>query len=243
MLTSAYYYGMYVPYIFNKQQSRYSPVNRLAAADRQLPAAASFEKNNAVRMDMVDYARGIYNNVTEMRDAAKYLSQNAENYYMNVLNESFETARDWAYEDLSVFVNAYNNAVAFAVNQGHSRELTRYAEDMTAIAEEYKPALAEAGISLLENGAIMSFDRGKLSSAGGDYLELARVLAGAGEAAGQVYGRTASLMERPISDHMDFKQLSYYYNYSFNRYLSPSGQNRERPLPRLESGIILDKVI
>ncbi|MDR1704611.1 MAG: hypothetical protein LBS19_07995 [Clostridiales bacterium] len=242
MLTNVFYYGHYKPYIIRsgsdirgeaRAQTR-AAKRSVQSVIRDLSGNVSVTKNNSIKSDVVDYAGGIYRHVTEIKDASKFVMQNSEAYYSTIIEESHEVAKNWAAEDLSSFANAYNAVVGFTGRQEHSAELAQYGDDIKAIALEYRAELEDAGLSLADGGRTMNAAAWKLRDM--DYLELGSALSGAARAAEAVYERTSYLLQRPLSEHMDFKQLSFYYNYG----ITASGKNSATSLL---SGIILDRAI
>ena len=242
MLTNVYYYGFYKPYIINKQPKSTVGAYRAPgqksvskdASNAESAPVVNLQKNNAVKRDVIKYAQDIYKNVTEMKDSAKYLNNNAESYYLNVLDESFDTARNWALEDIAFFTESYNDAVDFGLGQTHSADLNRYAADMVNISLENRKDLEPSGISLSKDGTKMSFDPETLKSK--DYLDFGTSLADLKHVSSKIYNRTKDVLDKPLTEHMSFKQLSYYYNYRISK-------KQSNGFSLIESGLILDKII
>jgi hypothetical protein len=184
------------------------------------------------------FAEAVCRSVTDMRDSARYLANNTNNYYTNVLNESLESSKEWVEEDISMFVNAYNAMLAFGYSQEHSHELTYYSDDLKEIAKENEGALNAAGVSIYNNGMTLGFSAGKIHDI--DILGFGHIVTGTAKTAEKVFDRTAELLQLPAAVHMDFKQLSYYYNYRVD--LSAEVAMRKIPIA-LYAGMVLDMVI
>jgi hypothetical protein len=242
MLTNVFYYSIYKPFIMQRhsdpKQSAKTVLERYSQNSDSVDVKPQVTKNASIKRSVSSYVEAVCRNVIEMRDCAKYLSMNAGMYYSNVLNESIETSKQWAEEDISMFVNAFNAAVAFGLTQEHSPELARYADDLREIALYNKDALKEAGVSIHNNGMVMSFSAERIHSM--NMLDFGHSTASAGNAAREIYGRTSELLQLPASAHMDFRQLSYYYNYRVD--LSAEIALRKIPIA-LHAGLIFDRVI
>ncbi|MCL2704389.1 MAG: hypothetical protein FWE91_12435 [Defluviitaleaceae bacterium] len=243
MLTNVYYYNIYQPFIMQRQsgpdKSAKSVLSTYAGnASGHMRPGAQVTRNTSMKRDVSDFVGAVCRNVTEMRDCAKYLSLNTESYYVNVLHESFDKSKQWVEEDVSMFVNAYNTAVSFGMKQEHSPELTRYAGELKDIALSYNTLLDGIGVSVHRDGDYLSFSPGKIHDL--DFLAFGHSVSGAAQAANAVYERTVELLQLPAAAHMDFRQLSFYYNYRVDR--SPEEAIRKTP-SYLHSGLVLDKAI
>ena len=241
MLTNVFYYNIYQPYIMEKrahpQQSAKSTLDRYAQNAQYSNNKAQVIKNNSIKRDVVDYVGAVCKNVTEMKDSAKYLSSNAEHYYLNVLNESLGTAKQWAEEDISMFVNSFNATVQFGSLQEHSRELKSYANELKEIVLSFKDSLSVAGIIVYANGESLDFNPNRIHDM--DYLQFGQSVSGAARAAQAVYNRTSELLRMPAAAHMDFRQLSYYYNYRIDK----ADDARYKNPANLYAGIVLNRSI
>ena len=235
MLTTAFYYNVYRPYIFQRPG--------MSALLRKSPYAGNpsnvrIERNNAVRQPVVDYIESVCRNTLDVKDTSKYLVHNSENYFVNVVTKSFETVKTWVEEDVSMFVDAFNAAVGFGVSQTHSSELETYANNLRDIAEINAEHLKTAGVTVNQDGMSLNFSPGKLRSM--EYSAFANALSGAARAAVAVYDRTTDFLHLPATAHMNFRQLNYYYNYRIER--APGGVNLKETTA-LYTGLLLDRVI
>jgi hypothetical protein len=242
MLTNIFYYNVYKPYILEKQSKpKHSPGSVLDIYYKRAGTeskAAHVTRNTSLKRAVTSYVDAVCRNITDMRDCSKYLAFNVDNYYSNFVHENFETAKQWVEEDISMFVNAFNSTVAFGTAQEHSPELSRYAYDLADIAEASKTVLDRAGISIHQNGKVLSFSPDKIRHL--TESSFSRSIDSASKTAGEVYNRTSELLRLPGSAHMDFRQLSYYYNYRIDR----SQEEAIRKTPAiLHAGMILDRVI
>jgi hypothetical protein len=243
VLTNAYYYTFYQPFIMQRRaDTRFNARFAVKGEEREQGNDArvhhKITKNTAIKRSVTMFAEAVCRNITDMRDSARYLANNTDNYYSNVFNESLESSKEWVEEDISMFVNAFNAVVAFGYSQEHSSELTYYADNLREIAKENENELNAAGVSLHNNGMTMGFSAQRLHDINAQ--NFGQVVTGAAKTAGSVFDRTAELLHLPASAHMDFKQLSYYYNYRID--LSADVALRKIPIA-LYAGMVLDMVI
>lgn len=234
MLTSMYYYDFYKPYILQRhlQPGIFGAYPRSVALKN-----TRFTKNNALRRNVLDYVENVCRNAVEMKDSARYLAHNSENYYVAALRESFETAKRWVEEDVTLFVRAFNAAVRFGLDQVHSPHLLHYAGNLKEIALDNVATLKDAGI-YVDNDAYMRFDPDKIKEM--DYERFTEMLSGTAKTAASVYDRTNTFLLLPAESHMNFRPLSYYYNYRVERV--PQGSDSKYTVV-LHCGLILDRVI
>jgi len=72
-----------------------------------------------------------------------------------------------------------------------------------------------------------------------DFLQFGHAVSGAAQAARAVYSRTSELLLLPAAKHMDFRQLSFYYNY----HIDLADDARRKNPPDLLAGLVLDRAI
>ena len=214
-----------------------SSIQRFAKSNAE-PVKPTVTKNAILKKAVISFADGVCRNVTDMRDSSKYLSQNVEGYYANVLSEDLETSKQWVEEDISMFVNAFNAVVEFTTGQEHSQELTLYADDLINIALSNEKELKEAGVTVYNGGRVLGFSAERIHNI--NMLEFGHIVTGASNTAAMVYDRTHKLLQLPAAAHMDFRQLSYYYNYRVD--MTAEAALRKVPIA-LYAGMILDRVI
>jgi len=144
-----------------------------------------------------------------------------------------KNAADWAAEDVKSFVESFNASRVFADTQTGGSAIKSLTSGIADGVYKNIQSLNGLGVTASEDGTL-SFDRTKID--GASYAELADALRGAKSLASDIYGKSAAFIDTPLADHMNFKQLSYYYSYKL-------GSVTANPYQLVESGMIYDVAV
>jgi hypothetical protein len=218
-----------------------SPAQRLKKANvkedvlaQQFNSAqgAPIERNMFVKSDVINYARNFSSGVTGVKNMAKSLSNNADYIKFAAHSEGMESAIDWLKEEAADFADAFNKANDFAKNQKHSAAVADFADDVAGILLDDADEVGSAGLSFIDGK--LSFNEEIVNDF--SYSRLSAVLDGIAETANKIYKTASDFLQTPLSDHMGFKSLSYYYDYRL-------GGIAHNNMNIVSSGMIIDVTI
>lgn len=239
MLTSIYYYGLYKPYIVaNRETSVYAP-KRSRIADRR--EAVTPEKggqvyilNKSLKDEIVRYAQGISYSATNLRASTRQTSADMENFNRNIHREGFEKAQTWLEDDLSEFADNYNTAAEFMQGQQHSTDLRTFSYELADNVFYNRERLDKLGLALSESGRL-HFDREAYRNLSQDQVNIA--IGENIEIFSDLHRQTGDLLREPLAEHMNFKGLSYHYNYKMGAMVADDG------FSIIETGLLIDKAV
>jgi len=234
MLTSIYYYQFYKPYIVKDtaaaNPSAHKRSKNLVKDAMENMEDATFLLNNAMKTDVVDYVRNVSAGVVGIKDAARTTARDMEELNQNTQKWSFEQAKDWIGQDLARFVESYNRSVPYLGGQRHSRDLNAFAGDLVQSVAENQGPLSGLGIVMKEDGALL-YDPKRFA----DYNP-SRANAAICEnflQCQRVHREGVQVLKAPLTEHMRFRSLSYYYNYKY-------GTIEADTFKIIESGLLVD---
>lgn len=237
MLTNLYYYEFYKPYMLQVTGGGVNSVpKRSKITDKsqiEQGKEAAFLLNKSLKSDVIGYARNVSHSVVGTKEAAKDLIIDMENFNKNVYNKDLDTARRWVSEGISHFTDTYNSAMSFLFSQSHSGDLRGFGESLAQTLGYNRENLQSLGLSLGDTGRL-SYDAGyfekldhsKINIAIGENLNLFQ----------NVYDSSSDVLRTPLTEHMNFKNLNYYYNYKY-------GMIQADTFKIIESGMLVDMAV
>jgi len=176
------------------------------------------------------YARDFAATVSDLRIAANDIVNTLKDY--SRLTEKFGdiTAADMLEEDLAVFFDSFNKFENFSKFQHASSDLRDLAlcarDSLSAFLKDRLITRDEDGELALNEPIFRKHILKKETELRHDLLERFE----------PIYEKTADFMTIPLSDHMNFKNQKYYYNYRIELLTG-------NPFGSIENGIIVDRVI
>ena len=237
MLTSIFYYTHYKPYLVKditkptaKHYKRLKTTQKDALENQN---NANFLLNNALRADVVDYMRNVSQSVVGTKDAAKMLVNDTDEFDKNVIRRGFQLSRDWICDDLDIFVSAYNYSSQFWNTQRHSTELRDFSNNIKEDILYHINPLKLLGVTQNEFG-LLDYQKDAVMSK--DERELGMALSRNRNLFQNIYIQAGDILREPLTEHMKFKNLTYYYSYKF-------GSIQEDTFIVIEAGLILDSVV
>jgi len=188
---------------------------------------------------IVDYAHTLYTSILDLKDSAKDLDYFVDEYKtvedkINTLNDERKRKVNEMFEDkVNRFINDYNNAVEFADTQIHSQSLKDFSSELSDVLDQHKQVLDSLNITGdNEEQIIKSFDLTNVS----EKLSIDEKLNCLQDLITDIYDSTQYILSKPMSEHMNFRGLSYYYNYKLDRY-------EANTFELIESGMIVDIIL
>ena len=242
MLTTMFYYNHYKPYIFKTKDAKSSnAVNqknayRAASSADNRPSSKSDSSakklllNKALNQDVVQYAHNVSHNLIALKDSAKYINYDIEDFDYNTQKYGYSNARNTLREDLNNFVSSFNNSYKFYSSQVHSQSLVDFSVRADNLISSNGHNLGELGIVTDESNGLV-FSAEKFDSLTTE--ELQKTLEDAASAFQNMYSESSSMLAVPLSEHMNFKSLNYYYNYKYGGVTADT-------FKVIESGMIVD---
>ena len=234
MLTNLYYYDHYRPYILRTKPVILPGPISVAYAQKSAEAEKNkaFLLNSAYKSDVIQYVRDMSNTVNSLKCSIMELLKSARSGMFSTENDAFGL-KNYFISDLKNFVNSANEALSFTKSQNNSQELANFSQTVTDIIINNREVFQQLCISVEENGsiALSSEDAAKKK-----LKDLFTGLIGASGALIEIHDKTKELMANPLTDHMKFKSLGYYYNYKY-------GSIKDNTFNIIDSGMLFDKEI
>jgi len=232
VVTNVYYYNYYAPYILNS-------VKRKKIADFPrgekflVDGDETYILNKALRKEVVGYATELSQVVNGLRDSSRFIVRDAGGFVRNEREEGFAAAVRLLEDDLADFTDSYNKTMAFSKKNRDSRILTDFSDALNydlsislRALSRYFITEADGEILAFDEQAFINITRKKLQIANRHNIPFFR----------HVYDRTGILLLAPLSEHMNFKDLKYYYNYR-------TGAISKDSFAITGSGMIINEVI
>lgn len=235
MLTNIFYYGYYKPYIMKTSEAGKSePTKRERIAER--PATSNAFKillNKTMKQEVREYARGVSDSVVSTKESSKNTVRDMTEFNKNAFKRSYDTAKMWIQYDLEEFASSYNDSTEFLSDQKHSQSLRSFSERLTDNVQASAAQLEDLGLSMNNDGKL-NFNVAKFNE-----LSESRLNSAIGESINvfqEIYNDAGEILTEPLKEHMNFKNLGYYYNYKLGRMESDT-------FKMIESGMLVDLVV
>ncbi|MDR2904207.1 MAG: hypothetical protein LBU77_06850 [Clostridiales bacterium] len=243
MLTSIYYYNYYKPYLVKGSGRSEKTASFVAAPARARTETVydgkhAYILNTARKSTVVDYIRGLSSNITGLKESAKNLADSVTRY-QNASHKHMETdsEKDWLANSLKEFAEDYTAAYAFSKEHPHSAALSQFAgriENELAAAESLSERKDSAAFLKRDQNGGLTFDAERFNQTGAD--DILKELRWINPAATEIKNATIDFLAEPLSEHMAFRDLEYYYNYQY-------GTEAASAFRLVDSGLLLDLVI
>lgn len=246
MLTNIFYYDLYKPYIFKNEKIAAKPSVNFSRAEKNKSSDFSsvesddekndfsFFLNKSFKNEIVNYAETISIDLNSIKNSVKNIINNTDSY--------FSMPKDNLKKELKEFKNRYNAYTDFAdKNNKHSPLLADFSDNLKYRVESDYETLLKFGLSYSEdntagkneseNNFDLSFDETFFDS-----LPLDNISDNADslrEFCKSVYADACEIMTIPMEEHMNFKNLDYYYNYIFSN-------EKANTVKIIETGMLVD---
>jgi hypothetical protein len=229
MLTSIYYYDYYKPYILktngiNKttQKNRFSGIKTNDYVQNN--ESSAYFLNRSDKNEIKSLVSGISDNVNAVKDTARYLQS-----VTNAEGTKYDNAKSAYGDGLEDFVSDCNNLASFASSADLNSGISDFKENVSQIVSDNEETFSKVGISI--DDGTLTFDTDVYENLSDDeYNELASTL---NDTFSQVYNEACDFLSKPMSSHLNFKNLDYYYNYSY-------ASKDKAAFRLLETGLIVD---
>lgn len=232
MISALHYYG----YFGNASNIKNNKI-------LQLPYRNAIENNKsksvkletAYKKDVISYAKDLSQSVNEMKTISYALLNDISEYVSDEINDgkskrngtksdkyeknSNDNKKEKSLFNLSLseyfgnslekFTKALNKTVAFKKMSSQSRNFDDFAENIAEIVNN-SPSLNKLGISFKESSYYV--DENAINNL--DVEDAMNLLKQSYDSIVAVYNKTSDFLSTPLTDHMAFKNFSYYYSYS-----------------------------
>lgn len=251
MLTNIFYYDLYKPYIFknekiaSKQIVNYPKMENERMSDFSSETENnkneySFFLNKSFKSEIINYAETISLDLNSIKNAAKNIINKTDSY--------FDTVKEYLKTELKEFSKRYNSYTDFAdKNHKHSPLLSTFSDSLEYRVESNYEILSKFGISYVENDIIrennengkdgyinLFFDENYFDSLSNK--EIRENINELREFCKSIYDDTCEIMTVPMEEHMNFRNLNYYYNYIFSN-------EKPNTVKIIETGMLVDIVL
>jgi hypothetical protein len=227
VLTSLYYYGHYRPYILNRGSQNLKSINNVSKINDKL---SNFYLNKTLKDDVIDYANSTAKSIVQIKEGARKLSTDMQQFDKYLEQSGIKTAKYWLAENIENFVDSYNNASKILTEQDHSDTLKLFIENVLSDIIDNIYGLNELGINM-DSDSTLSFDITKINNSSVDLLN--EVIYKTLYTIENIYNRSTEILKEPLSSHMQFSKLTYYYNYKL-------GGIETNTFDMIQRGMILD---
>lgn len=215
MLTNIFYYNFYKPYIV-KESSSVKPSVRAKAKTEIAQSRTSksgestyeYSLNKAIKNEVISYATDISSNLNSIKETTNFLINRYTRRDIVSKNEKKNFA-----DGLESFVNEINSfGYFYESTEKSSPALNGYEAVLSDRIEEYAEKLSYIGIKKDSEGTL-AFDREAFEVIDkNNYID--HIFESA-QMFKDIYDDTCEVMQLPLAEHMNFKNLDYYYNYTY----------------------------
>ena len=237
MLTNVYYYNFYRPYIMGSRNQIQDTSKRARIAVQRSQNAMNpdmqYVLNKSLSSEIVHYAQNVSFGVTGFRTAVRRLLQDMGSYNRNALYEGQEATRDQLERQLAAVSELYNANTAFLRQQQHSPSLRTLSFELGDNVYYNRSELGRLGFVLSQDQTV-HFDAEAFRQL--NHNEVRDAIGESRPVFNSLYQRTGEILSAPLSQHMQFRGLSYHYNYQVGRMV-------EDGFSIIESGMLIDRYL
>ena len=241
MLTNAFYYKLYRPYIVsNKDRNdivrKKARITNTSPQDK-LDRGMMIVLNKSLKNEIINYARNVSNGVTSFKSSVHMSLNDMGSFSLNVMYNGYESAISSLEDNLTNLTTSYNRSTTFLQRQQQSPDLRSFSQELRDRIFQGKDRLELLGFSFYEESegnSYLNFDSGILRSL--NHIEIHAAIGANIQLFHSLHQRTTAVLTAPLSHHMPFRGLSYHYNYQMGRMV-------EDGLNIIESGMIVDRVV
>ena len=234
MLTNAFYFKLYRPYMFDIRDQHNRIVRRARIAEKTpqyvKDQGMTFILNKALKDEIVNYAQNVSHNVTGLNIAVRSLMRDMRNFEDTAEEYGHEAAIQQIEYRLDRLTEAFNQNANFMEYQQHSAQLRNFSYELSNNVYHNRERLGRVGFYFSEEeevrfnpDSLRLLHDDEIKTAFDESLQVFSVL----------YRNTGDILSAPLSEHMQFKGLSYHYNYRLGKIV-------EDGFGMIQSGMLLD---
>lgn len=245
MLTNIFYYDFYKPYIFkNEKMTSKQYVNHQNTENKKTETSFentedseneySFFLNKSFKDEIVNYAENISMDLNSIKNSAKNIINKTHSYF------NIDSVKNNLKKELKDFEKRYNMYTDFAdKNYKNSPLLSNFSDSLKYRVETNYDVLSKFGISYIEDTSDetdlkskkLFFNESLFDSL--SQKDVSDNIKNLREFCKTIYDDTCEIMTVPMEEHMNFKNLDYYYNYIFSN-------EKHNTVQIIETGMLVD---
>lgn len=219
MISTLHYYNSYKPFILDRQRARERKASpyKQTQGQKYKDTELTYFLNKSLNDNIKSYMFELSSNFNGLKNVANNIYEKM--YYglsLDTLDENFEK-----------FTHTYNRF------KGFLEENTENSGNFTNILEKTKDIINE-NVDILDNIGIDISENVFLKLRKDDYTKNYNVEDGQiKKFYRNIYEKMCEFMSQPMSSHMEFKDFSYYFNYS-------GDYDKNNSFKLIEQGILVD---
>ncbi len=219
MISTLHYYNGYQPFILDKEKDRerkISPYKHNQAKEYKNTQFTYF-LNKSLNDNVKSYMFELSSNFNGLKNIANNIYEKMY-YGLNIDNLQ---------ENIENFTYTYNRFIGFLEeNLENSGGFTKILENTKDIVNGNISTLNEIGINVSENGFLSLEKDNNIKDYNLDIKQAQKFYL-------NFYDKMCDFMSEPMSNHMNFRDFSYYFNYS-------GDYNKNSSFKLIEQGIVID---
>lgn len=221
MISTLHYYNSYKPFILDNKKAR----------ERK---TSPYKKYNSEYEKYKSTERTYFLNKSLNDNIKSYMFELSSNFngLKNIANSTYEkihygVSPDNLEENFESFTHTYNRFIGFLEeNTENSTGFTKILEKTKNIINKNVDILKDIGINISKSGFLSIKEDNSTKNTTVDNEEIKKFYH-------NIYDEMCNFMSQPMSNYMDFKDFSYYFNYS-NDY------NKNSSFKLIEQGMLVD---
>lgn len=241
MITTLYYYDHYKPYLLGNSENDSKDgisTNTVSKAKPKIQTQTankdrSIYLNKSLSRNVVSYVNDFSTMVNKMKDSSRHILKDMDEVKSGSLNnKEFAETKEWLEQDIESFVSSYNDIQNFDKGRESSKIFNEFSNKLSTSVAGNVEKLESLGVSLSISGEL-EFDKESFNSLNKNTLK--KSISSAENTVFDVNQSTTQIMKEPLSKHLNFKELGYYYNYGIG-----SGTD---PHELIGTGFIIDRFL
>ncbi|MFR4985823.1 MAG: hypothetical protein ACLUCH_00360 [Lachnospirales bacterium] len=219
MISTLHYYNSYKPFILDRQRARERKASpyKQTQGQKYKDTELTYFLNKSLNDNIKSYMFELSSNFNGLKNVANNIYEKM--YYglsLGNLDENFEK-----------FTHTYNRFKGFLEeNTENSGNFTNILEKTKDIISENVDILDNIGIDISENGFLKIRKDDDTKNYNVEDEQIKKFYR-------NIYEKMCEFMSQPMSSHMEFKDFSYYFNYS-------GDYDKNNSFKLIEQGILVD---
>lgn len=240
MITTLYYYDHYKPYLIGNSSEQESkdgvstPSTSRAKPKIQTQSSTkdrSIYLNKSLSKNIIGYVNDFSTMVNKMKDSSRHILKDMDELKSGTLNnQEFKETKGWLEQDIEGFVASYNDVQSFDKGKESSKIFNEFSSKIGKSVGGNVSKLKSLGVTMNDTGEL-EFDKEKYNSLSKNNLK--KSISTTENTVFDVNQSTTQIMKEPLSKHLNFKELGYYYNYGIG-----GGSD---PHKLIGTGFVIDK--
>lgn len=239
MITSLYYYDHYKPYLIGEAKRDSKDGVNVSSVQKAKPKISSSNTNKdrsiylnkSLTNNVIGYVNDFSKMVNSIKDSSRHILKDMDEMTTGTLNsKEFKETKSWLEQDIKDFVNSYNEVQKFEKGKESSKIFDEFTNDINMKVTGSMEKLESLGVSLELSGDL-SFNSEQFNKLSRNNMK--KAVNNSENVMFDVHQSTTKIMKEPLTRHLDFKELGYYYNYNIG------GQSDPHAL--IGTGFIIDK--